>query len=101
MLNNSSSCIDFFFKSQPNLEMESRVHSQLHSNCLHQIIYARFDLKIYYPPAYEREIWHYKKANIDIMQLAIREFDWKRPFTNGLFPLVMYFRILFPTKPYL
>ena len=36
--------------------MESGVHTSLHKNCHHQIIYAKFNLKIYYPPPYEREI---------------------------------------------
>ena len=49
--------------------MESGIHSSLHSNCHHQIIYARFNLKIYYPlPFCEHEIWHYKKVNIDLIQ---------------------------------
>ena len=44
ILNNSSSCIDLLFTSQPNLVMESGVHSSLYSNCHHQITYARFSL---------------------------------------------------------
>ena len=80
ILNNSSSCIDLLFTSQANLVMESGVHSSLHSNCYHQIIYARFNLKIYYPPPYEREIWHYKKANSDLIQQVIGEFNWERAF---------------------
>ena len=60
--------------------MESGVHSSLHSNCHHQIIYARFNLKIYNPPPYEREICYYKKANIDLIQQVIREFNWERAF---------------------
>ena len=83
ILNNSSSCIDLLFTTQPNnLVMESGVHSSLQSNCYHQIIYARFNLKIYFttPSPHEREIWHYKKANIDLIQQAIREFSWERAF---------------------
>ena len=60
--------------------MESGVHSSLHSNCHHQITYARFNLKIFYPSAYEREIWHYQNANIDLIQQAIRDFNWERAF---------------------
>ena len=41
ILNNSSSCNDLLFTSKPNLVMEL-VHSSLHSNYHHQIIYARF-----------------------------------------------------------
>ena len=37
VLNNSSSCIDLTFTSQPNLVKESGVHSSLHANCHHQI----------------------------------------------------------------
>ena len=36
--------------------------------------------KIYYSPPYKPEIYHYKKANIDLIQQAIREFNWERPF---------------------
>ena len=50
ILNNSSSCIDLLFTSQPNLVMGSGFHSLLHSNCHHQVIYGRFSLIIYYPP---------------------------------------------------
>ena len=55
ILNNFSSCIDL--NSQPNLLIESGVHPSLHSNCHHQIIFAKFNLDIVYPPSYEREIW--------------------------------------------
>ena len=40
---------------QLNLVMESCIRLSLHSNCHHQIIYARFLLKIYYLPPYECE----------------------------------------------
>ena len=36
ILNNSSSCIDLIFNSQPNLLMESGVHPSLHPNCHHK-----------------------------------------------------------------
>ena len=65
ILGNSSSCIDLIFTSHPSLVMESGVHPSLHSNCHHQVTYAKFDLKIHYPLPYEREIWHYQKANTD------------------------------------
>ena len=37
ILDNSKSCIDLTFTSQPNMIMDSRVHPSLHSNCHHQI----------------------------------------------------------------
>ena len=60
--------------------MEPGVHSSLHSNFLHQIIYSRFNLKIYYRTPCKSEIWHYIKANIDLIQQAIHEFIWGRAF---------------------
>ena len=77
----SSSCIDSIFTSQPNLVMESGVHSPLYSNCHHQIAYAKFNLKIHYPP-HGREIWHYGKANVDHIRKTINEFPWEREFEN-------------------
>ena len=41
----SSSCTDLIFTLQPNLVMESEIHSHLHLNYHHQIIFAKFDLK--------------------------------------------------------
>ena len=62
--------------------MESGVHSSLHENCHHQTIYAKFNLKIYYPPPYERKIWHYQNANIENIRKAIDQFSWAMDFTN-------------------
>ena len=41
ILTDSSSCINVIFTSQPNLVMESGVHSSLHQNCYNQLIYAK------------------------------------------------------------
>ena len=65
-----------------NLIMESGVHSSLHQNCHHQIIYAKINLKVFYPPPYEREIWHYQRANVDLIQRAIEQFSWEKSFRN-------------------
>ena len=53
ILNSSSSYIDLIFTSQPNLVMEPGIHSSLHSNCHHQIVFAKFNLSIFYAPPYE------------------------------------------------
>ena len=50
ILDTSYSCIDLIFALQPNLVNESGVHSSLHSNCHHQIIFAKFNLEVAYPP---------------------------------------------------
>ena len=82
ILESSLSCINLIFTSQPNLVMNSGVHSSLHPNCHHQIIHAKFNLKIFYPPPYERVVWHYQDANNDLIQRSISQFNWERAFSN-------------------
>ena len=77
ILDNSKSCIDLIFTSQPNVVIDSGVHASLHANYHHQIIYAKFDLKMIYPPSYERTVWHFKHANSDHIKRAIDIFDWE------------------------
>ena len=82
ILDNSKSCIDLIFTSQRNKIMDSGVHSSLHSNCHHQIIYAKFDLKVFYPLSYERIVWHFSRANSDYIKKAIKLFDWESSLNN-------------------
>ena len=77
-----SSCIGLVFTSQPNRMMESGVHFSLHENCHHQLVYAKFNLKVWYPPPYEREVWHDQHANIDQIKRAIEQFPWEKSFRN-------------------
>ena len=77
-LQNSSSCIDLIFTSQPNIVVESGVHPSLHPNCHHQFVFAKFNFKIYYPPPYLREVCHYKEANADLIKRAISNFNQKK-----------------------
>ena len=51
-------------------------------NCHHQIIIAKSNLQIYYPPPYERIVWHYKHANTDHIRKAMCGFNWERSFAN-------------------
>ena len=67
ILPNSSSCIDLIFTNQPNLVTESGVHPSLHPKCRHQIVFAKLNLKVQYPPLYERLIWDF--ADIASMQI--------------------------------
>ena len=63
--------------------MSSAIHSSLYQNCYHQIIiFAKFSLKVHYPPSYEREIWHFKKANTGHIKRAINGFPCERSFAN-------------------
>ena len=56
--------------------LEPGVHHSKRQNCRHQILFAKFNLKVYYPPPSERTIFHYSQANADHIQQAIHLFDW-------------------------
>ena len=89
ILDTSSSCIDLTFTLQPNLIIESGVHSSLHSSCHYQISFAKFSLEIVYPPPYVREVWHYEvwhyeDANTELIRWAINEFNCQRAFLNTI-----------------
>ena len=79
---NSSSCIDLIFTNQTNLVVDSGVHSSLHPNCHHQIIFAKFNLNVFYPPPYERLVWRYHEAKKEQIFHAVNNFDWNRAFEN-------------------
>ena len=59
------------------------MHPSLHRNCHHQVIYAKFNLKVYYPPPYECEVWHYKEVDTDLIRRSIEMFNWDRAFKNS------------------
>ena len=82
ILNSSLSYIDLIFTSQANLVIKSGIHSLLHSNCHHEIVFAKFNLSIFYPPPYERTVWYYERANTEFIRGAIDQFDWLRALSN-------------------
>ena len=82
ILENSSSCIDLIFTSQPNLSVESGTLPSLHPNCHHQIVYAIFNLEVIYPPPNTREVWHYQDSDVELIRRSLNGFDWDRAFAN-------------------
>lgn len=82
ILNETSLCIKLHFTTQPKLVSEFGVHFFLHSNYQQQIIHAKFNLKVYYPPLYKRELWHYKKTNTDKIKQTIVKFFQDSEFAN-------------------
>ena len=80
--NKSPSCIDLIFADQPNLVSVSGVHPSLFRMCHHQIVYARINFKIHVPPPYQREIWHYKSAEADLIRRSMHAFNWELAFES-------------------
>ena len=68
LLENFSSYTDLIFTSQ--------------QNCHHQIVYAKFNLKIHYPPPYGREVWNFQNADINLIRKAMNGFNCERAFFN-------------------
>ena len=65
ILNSLSSCTVLILTSQPNLVMESGIYSSLHSNCHHQIVFAKFNLPIFFPPYFfTKELFGIMKEQI-------------------------------------
>ena len=60
--------------------VNSGVHFSFHANCHHQIVFRKFDLKIYYLPPYEREVW--QEADAILIRRAIHKFSQKRVLSN-------------------
>ena len=76
---------------QSGLVMESGIHSSLHSNCHHQIVFAKFNLFIFYPPPYERTVWYCERANTELIRRAIGQFHWIRALSNVSVDEKVYF----------
>ena len=49
ILEDSRSCMNLLFTSQPNIAMDSGVQTSLCAHCHHQVLFAKFDLKLFYP----------------------------------------------------
>ena len=81
--NNSSSCTDLILTDQPNLSVNTGVHSSLHPNCHHQIVHSSFNLNVYYLPPYQRLTWDYKKADSIKIRQALYSVNWKRLFDKN------------------
>ena len=62
--------------------IESGIHFSLHSSCNHQIVFAKFNLKVCYPLPYSRKVWHFKEAKTDLIRRALNDFNRERAFSN-------------------
>ena len=76
--NGGSSCIDLIFCNKPEFVLEYGIDHSLFQTCHHNIIFAKISAKSAFPPEYEREVWDYKKANIDGIQKSVSLFNWER-----------------------
>ena len=66
----------------------SGVHSSFHSNCHHQIIFSECNLKINYPPPYERVVLEYDKADKDLITKLSTLLIWKKSFQRDVLGII-------------
>ena len=72
------SCIDLVITDQPNLVLGSGVRPSLDPTCKHQITFCKINFSIPPPPAYNRKVWQFDKANLPLITRAISEFPWRQ-----------------------
>ena len=72
--NKKPSCIDLVITDQPNLVLDSGTRASLDPFCHHQITYCKVNFNIPSPPPFERNIWHYHRANTALLKKACPAF---------------------------
>ena len=81
-INNSSSCIDFIFPSNPSIIVDSGIEKSLCSSCHHDITYGKINFRVPLPPPHFRIIWSCKNADASSIQRAIENFKWQHAFES-------------------
>ena len=71
------SCIDLIVTDQPNIVMVSGVRDSLDVTVKHKIIFCKINFKIPSLPKYIRKIWHFNRANENLIKRAISSFPWE------------------------
>ena len=72
-----SSCIDLIITDQPNIVLESGTRHSLDPYVKHEIVFCKLNFKIPPLPKYVRKLWHFKRAETDLIRRAIVEFPWE------------------------
>ena len=107
ILPTSISCIDLLFTNQSNMVAKSHVFPSINQRCLHQIVFAKVNIKIFYPPPYTRRIWDHNNTNQEAINNAIDGFHWKnlsqmlmykRKWNCLMKPYLIYLWTLFQTS---
>ena len=81
-VNSSMSCIDLIFCTNLNVISKHGVDVTIFDKCHHDIIYGKINIRVPLPPTYVREVWDYRKANVENIKKAISNFNWNKAFEN-------------------
>ena len=80
--NNGKSLVDLVCVGQPNLMVCNEVIPSIYDKCHHQINHVKLNFKCFPPPPYKRFVWHFGRANKDLLQRANRMYDWVGELTK-------------------
>ena len=72
--NKNPSCIDLITTDQPNLILDCGTRASLDPFCHHQIIHCKVNFRIPSPPPFERNIWHFNRANTTAIKKSMATF---------------------------
>ena len=75
---NSNTLIDLVITDQPNIVNKCSILPSLDPRCHHQINHVELNIVNPPPPSFTRRIWHYGRANPDMINHAINGVDWER-----------------------
>ena len=78
----SMSSIDLIFYTNLNLISKYGVDVTIFDKCHHDIIYGKINIRVPLPPTYVREVWFYRKANVENIKKTISNFNWNKAFEN-------------------
>ena len=81
-VNSSMSCIDFISCTTLNVISKHGVDVTIFDKCHHNIIYGKINIRVPLPPTYVREVWDYRKTNVENIKKAISNFNWNKAFEN-------------------
>ena len=76
------SCIDLIISDQSNLGLNIGVRPSIDLTCKHQITFCKINFAIPPPPAYNRKVWQFNKANSSSISSAIYQFPWHERLTK-------------------
>ena len=79
-VSSSMSCIDLIFCTNLNLISKHSVDVWTFDKCHHDIIYGKINNGVNLPPIYVREVWNYRRTNVENSKKAISNFNWNKPF---------------------
>ena len=75
--NKNPSCIDLIFTDQPNTVLNSGTKPSLDKYCHHQLTFCRMNFSIPSPPPFQKKIWKYDRANVQLIKRAISNYPWR------------------------